>query len=107
LEGTNVFVSAVHPGGIKTSIARRSRLGKDTPKEWKEQGANFFDKVARTSPETAAEEIVRGIKSRNPRILICPDARGIDLIARLFPIKYLKVIERLSGHKMSLREKIH
>jgi NAD(P)-dependent dehydrogenase (short-subunit alcohol dehydrogenase family) len=107
LEGTNVFVSAVHPGGIKTSIARRSRLGKDTPKEWKEQGANFFDKVARTSPETAAEVIVRGIKSRNPRILIGPDARGIDLIARLFPIKYLKVIERLRGHKMSLREKIH
>ena len=107
LEGTNIFVSAVHPGGIKTNIARRSRLGENTPKEWKEQGANFFDKVARTSPDTAAEVIVRGIKSRNPRILIGPDARGIDLIARLFPIKYLKVLERLSGHKMSLRKKIH
>lgn len=106
LEGTNVFVSAVHPGGIKTNIARRSRLGMNTPKEWKEQGANFFDKVARTSPETAAGVIVRGIKSRNPRILIGPDARGIDLIARLFPIKYLKVLERLSGHKMSLRKKV-
>ena len=106
LEGTNVFVSAVHPGGIKTNIARRSRLGENTPKEWKEQGANFFDKVARTSPETAADVIVRGIKSKNPRILIGPDARGIDLVARLFPIKYLKVLERLSGHKMSLRKKI-
>jgi len=107
LEGTNVFVSAVHPGGIKTNIARRSRLGENTPTEWKEQGANFFDKVARTPPETAAEVIVRGIKSRNPRILIGPDARGIDLIARFFPIKYLKVLESLSGHKMSLRKKIH
>ncbi|HEX2639096.1 MAG TPA: SDR family NAD(P)-dependent oxidoreductase [Pyrinomonadaceae bacterium] len=106
LEGTSVFVSAVHPGGIKTNIARRSRLGENTPKEWKEQGANFFDKVARTSPDTAAEVIVRGIKSRKPRILIGPDARGIDLIARLFPIKYLRVLERLSGHKMSLRKKI-
>ena len=107
LAETNVFVSAVHPGGIKTNIARKSRLGANTPKEWKEQGANFFDKVARTSPETAADVIVKGIKSRNPRILIGPDARMIDLIARLFPIKYLNVLERLSGHKMSLRKKIH
>jgi NAD(P)-dependent dehydrogenase (short-subunit alcohol dehydrogenase family) len=107
LAETKVFVSAVHPGGIKTNIARRAKLGTNTPKEWKEQGANFFDKVARTSPEAAADVIVKGIKSRNPRILIGPDARMIDLIARLFPLKYLNVLERLSGHKMSLRKKIH
>ena len=106
LAETNVFVSAVHPGGIKTNIARRAKLGTNTPKEWKEQGANFFDKVARTSPEAAADVIVKGIKSRNPRILIGPDARMIDLIARLFPLKYLNVLERLSGHKMSLRKKL-
>lgn len=106
LDQTNVFVSAVHPGGIKTNIARRSRLGANTPKEWKEQGANFFDKVARTSPETAAEVIIKGIKERNPRILIGSDARAIDMIARFFPVKYLKVLERLSGHKMSLRKKL-
>ena len=107
LAETNVFVSAVHPGGIKTNIARRAKLGTNTPKEWMEQGANFFDKVARTSPEAAADVIVKGIKSRNPRILIGPDARMIDLIARLFPLKYLNVLERLSGHKMSLRKKLH
>lgn len=103
--GTNVVVSAVHPGGVKTNIARSSRLGAGTPKEWKEQGAKFFDKVARTSPETAAEVIVRGIKARNPRILIGPDAQAISLISRFFPRKYLGLMERISGHKMSLREK--
>jgi NAD(P)-dependent dehydrogenase (short-subunit alcohol dehydrogenase family) len=105
LAGTNVTVSAVHPGGIKTNIARNSRIGKDTPEEWKQQGTKFFDKVARTSPETAADVIVAGIKSRNPRILIGQDAYAISLFSRLFPKRYLKFIERISGHKMSLRKK--
>lgn len=105
LAGTNVTVSAIHPGGIKTNIARNSRVGKDTPGEWKQQGAKFFDKVARTSPETAAEVIVKGIKGREPRILIGQDAYAISAISRLFPKRYLRLIERISGHKMSLRKK--
>jgi NAD(P)-dependent dehydrogenase (short-subunit alcohol dehydrogenase family) len=106
MAGTNVVVSAVHPGGIKTNIARRSRLGQNTPKEWQELAGKFFDKVARTSPETAAETIVRGIKARNPRILIGSDAYAISFLSRLFPRKYLGLMERLSGHKMSLRKKL-
>lgn len=105
LSATNVAVSCVHPGGIKTEIARNSRIGADTPEEWKQQGAKFFDKVAKTSPETAAEVIVKGIKDRNPRILIGQDAYAISTLSRLFPAKYLRMIERLSGHKMSLRKK--
>ena len=105
LAGTNITVSAIHPGGIKTNIARNSRLGAETPDEWKQQGTKFFDKVARTSPETAAETIVKGIKDRNPRILIGSDAYLISLFSRLFPRRYLRVIERLAGHKMSLRKK--
>lgn len=105
LAGSNIAVSAVHPGGIKTNIARNSRVGAGTPDEWKQQGAKFFDKVARTSPETAAEVIVKGIKENNPRILIGQDAYAISLFSRLFPKRYLQFIERLSGHKMSLRKK--
>ncbi len=105
LASTNVAVSCVHPGGIKTNIARNSRIGENTPEEWKQQGAKFFDKVAKTSPETAAEVIVKGIKERNPRILIGQDAYAISTLSRLFPAKYLRMIERLSGHKMSLRKK--
>ena len=105
LAETNVSVACVHPGGVKTNIARNSKLGHDTPAEWKQQGVKFFDKVAKTSPEDAAETIVRGIKERNPRILIGKDARGISLFSRLFPKRYLSVIERLAGHKMSLRKR--
>ena len=105
LEGTNISVSSVHPGGIKTNIVRNSRVGAETPDEWKQQGAKFFDRVAKTTAETAAEVIIKGIKDRSPKILIGKDARAINLIARLFPTGYLKVIERLNGHKMSLRKK--
>lgn len=103
--GTNLYVSSVHPGGVLTNIARNSKIGENTPEEWKQQGARFFDKVAKTSPDEAAETIVNGIKKRNPRILIGKDARAISSFARLFPKNYLGVIERIAGHKMSLRKK--
>lgn len=105
LAETNISVACVHPGGVKTNIARNSKVGAGTPSEWKQQGVKFFDKVARTSAEDAAKTIVRGIKSRNPRILIGKDALGISLLSRLFPKRYLGVIERLAGHKMSLRKR--
>jgi short-subunit dehydrogenase len=105
LEDTNVWVSSVHPGGIKTNIARNSRIGEKTPEENKKQGVAFFDKVAMTSPEVAAATIIRGIKTKNPRILIGKDAHGINILSRLFPKKYLKVLEKLSGHRLDLRQK--
>lgn len=103
--GTNVFISSVHPGGVLTNIARNSKIGENTPQEWKQQGSKFFDKVARTTPEQAAETIVSGIKKKNPRILIGKDAKAISTFARLFPKNYLSIIERIAGHKMSLRKK--
>jgi short-subunit dehydrogenase len=105
LENTNVRVSTVHPGGIKTNIARSSRLGKNTPKDYQPQAADFFDKVALTSPEKAAETILQGIKSQNPRILIGKDAHAINYVSRLFPKKYLKIIEKIAGHRLDLRKK--
>jgi short-subunit dehydrogenase len=105
LEDTKICVSSVHPGGIKTNIARNSRLGEKTPEDYKKQGVAFFDKVALTTPETAAETIIRGIKNKNPRILIGKDAHAISYIHRLFPKKYLKVLEFFSGHRLDLRKK--
>ncbi len=105
LSGTTVAVSCVHPGGVKTNIARSARLGEETPREWKEQGAKFFDKVAQTSPEKAAQTIIKGIRERNPRILIGSDAKTINLVSRLFPRGYLRILEKLNGHKLSLRRK--
>jgi len=105
LSDTNVTVSSVHPGGILTNIVRNSRVGEGTPGEWKDQGTKLFDRIAKTTSETAAQVIIDGIKSKNPRILIGKDAKAISIISRLFPKRYLSVLERLNGHKMSLRKK--
>jgi NAD(P)-dependent dehydrogenase (short-subunit alcohol dehydrogenase family) len=104
LEGTNVKISCVHPGGILTNIARNSRIGEKTPEAYKQQGVEFFDQVAQTTPEIAADVIVNGIKKENTRILIGKDAYAISIVSRLFPKKYLKIIEFLSGHKLDLRK---
>jgi hypothetical protein len=45
------------------------------------------------------------MQTKDPRILIGTDAHAISTISRLFPRRYLAILERLSGHKMSLRKK--
>ncbi len=105
LSETNVSVMCVHPGGVKTNIVRNSRVGDQAPQEWKDQSTKLFDKIAKTTSEDAAEQIVDAINRKETRLLIGKDARAISHISRLFPRAYLKVIERLNGHKMGLRKK--
>jgi len=105
LAETNVSVSCVHPGGIKTNIIRNARVGEGALEEWKKQGAEFFEKITQTTAEEAAEIILKGIKKKNPRILVGEDAKQISKIARAFPKKYLMILEKLNNHKMSLRKK--
>jgi len=101
LEDTNISVSSVHPGGIKTNIANNSRVGENADKNIKKKVVNFFDKASPTTAEQAADVIVSGIKRKNPRILIGSDARQINTIQRLFPVKYFSVMNKLSGGKLS------
>ena len=106
LENSNILVSCVHPGGIKTNICNDSRIGENADEVTKKRVVRFFDKASPTTAEEAAETIVKGIKSRNPRILIGSDARQIDKIQRFFPNKYFAVMDKLSGGALSaLRKK--
>ena len=103
LLNTNITVSSVHPGGIKTNIASQARIGagvKATKEELKQKVEEFNKKLAATTSEQAAEIIVKGIKSRQTRILIGNDARFISLLSRLFPRRYFSVINLISGGKL-------
>jgi short-subunit dehydrogenase len=92
LAGTSVQVSSVHPGGIRTGIAKSSRLGAGTDPSRREQEAAKFEFLARTTPERAAERIVTGVMNGETRILIGRDASQIDLIQRLLPTRYWQII---------------
>ena len=94
LDGSNVFVTSVHPGGIATAIARKARLGANTPKATQTQSVTLFDKVARIPPEEAADTIVRGVEARKRRVLIGNDARMLDLLQRLRPATYWKAMAK-------------
>jgi len=93
---SQVQACCVHPGGIKTNIARAARFyrGIDGQQDAARAAAKF-DKFARTTPEQAALAILAGIKAKRPRILIGKDAHLIDWIQRLFPAAYPKLLARL------------
>ena len=93
MRNSTVRLSVVHPGGVKTNIARRARVGAHV-RESVGSGelGDRFEKLARTTPATAAQCIVRGIERNDPRILIGSDARYLDLIQRFRPSTYWSLL---------------
>src|SRR6202158_485690 len=94
LEGTSVFVSCVHPGGIRTPIARRARLGANTAAGAGDEAVARFDRLGQRMAGAGSARILRGVERREPRILIGRDARQIDLLQRLRPGTYWKELAR-------------
>ncbi|MDT4846234.1 putative oxidoreductase SadH [compost metagenome] len=96
LSASKVAVSCVHPGGIKTNIARSARFYQGiNGKCDANRAAADFEKLARTTPQQAAQVIVHGIKAKRPRILIGGDAHLLDWIQRLLPASYPNVLSKL------------
>ena len=93
MERRPVTVCCVHPGGIRTNIARNSRSSVLDEAE-KQKMANDFDRVARTTPERAARTILRGMERRKARILIGPDAYAIDAMEQLLGARYQGLVAR-------------
>jgi NADP-dependent 3-hydroxy acid dehydrogenase YdfG len=97
LRGTGVSAVTVHPGGIKTNIARNARYHSDPrggPARTHAQAAADFESLARTTPEKAAEIIHRGVKAGKSRVLVGPDAYVIDALVRMAPTRYADVVAR-------------
>ncbi|MCL4104377.1 UNVERIFIED_CONTAM: hypothetical protein GTU68_047339 [Idotea baltica] len=90
---TNVHVCCVHPGGIKTNIVRNARIT-DLTVDQKER-EDGFDKLARTTPESAAAQIIVAIEKQKKRLLIGIDAKFMSLLTRLFPVSYPRFVPGL------------
>ncbi len=94
---TGVHALCVHPGGIKTNIARGARIYEPDGART-ESNAPFitrFDRTAITTAASAADIVVRGIRHLKPRILVGLDALVIDSCQRLAPIKTATLVTRL------------
>jgi NADP-dependent 3-hydroxy acid dehydrogenase YdfG len=84
-----VKVTTVHPGGIKTAIARNATAAEGIdPQEL----AKVFDKtLAKTSPEKAAKIILEAVRKNKARVLVGPDAKVLDIIVRITGSGYQKL----------------
>jgi NADP-dependent 3-hydroxy acid dehydrogenase YdfG len=99
LAGTGVRAITVHPGGVKTNIARNARMHTD-PRglgRSRDEIADEFEALVRTSPQRAAAIIHRGVDAGKARILVGPDAYVFDALTRLTPTHYWSVLGRLEA----------
>jgi len=90
IEKSGVSSLCVHPGGIRTNIAKSAKmsdslnsLGMDPAKS-----IQNFDKLLRTPPEEAARQILQAVLKNKRRLLIGSDAKILDAFQRLFPTGY-------------------
>ncbi|MBF6137194.1 SDR family oxidoreductase [Nocardia puris] len=81
-----IGVTCVHPGGVRTNIVRDARgvgvIGDE------EKIVAGFDRIALTTPDRAADVILKGVRRNRPRVLVGPDALGFDLITRAVGPRY-------------------
>lgn len=106
LRGTGVDAVTVHPGGITTNIARNARVRKDPEGRGRthEQMAREFEALTMTSPDKAAEIIVRGVERGKSRILVGPDAYLFDALGRIAPTHYYDVLSVLEKRMRARRQ---
>jgi NADP-dependent 3-hydroxy acid dehydrogenase YdfG len=93
--GHPVKVTTVHPGGIKTAIARNATAAEGLDPE---ELAKLFDKkLAVTTPETAAKVILDGVRKNKARVLIGNDAKVLDAVIRVVGPHYQKLFTKVTS----------
>jgi butyryl-CoA dehydrogenase len=84
IERRPVSCTTVHPGGVRTNIVRNARLDPSTDAlTGGDDPVVGFDRIARTTPESAARQILRAVERNRRRVLVGPDAKFIDVVSRL------------------------
>lgn len=100
VEAAGVRVTSVHPGGVRTNIARSAAIDALPDGTTREEVNQRFDKLARTSANRAAGIILNGAEKGRRRVLVGPDAHVIAFVQRLFPRSYPKVMKLLAGQSI-------
>ncbi|WDZ83204.1 SDR family NAD(P)-dependent oxidoreductase [Micromonospora cathayae] len=87
-----IGVTCVHPGGIRTGIAAAARVGSGVDPDEYEAGRRQFEKLLTIDPADAAEKIIEGARRRRGRVLVGWSATVPDLLARLLPASYGRLL---------------
>ena len=87
-----VGVTCVHPGGIATRIAVDARVSEGADRAEIERGLSTISGLLRIPASVAAERILNGVRRRRPRVLIGLTARLPDLVARVAPSSYGRML---------------
>ena len=99
LAADGVGLTVVHPGGIRTRIAENARTGSGVSEEEIAEGRKQIARLLRIAPEAAAAQIVAAIQKRRPRLLIGLSAKIPDVLVRLAPSSYWRLIERAGARR--------
>ena len=101
IEQSGVSSTTVHPGGIRTNIARNARtdLSVLSISGSAKELADNFDRLTLTTPEKAAGQILKAVERNRRRVLVGPDAKVFDLVSRLPAPLYQRVL--VAGSKRS------
>jgi NADP-dependent 3-hydroxy acid dehydrogenase YdfG len=95
--GHPVKVTCVHPGGIKTAIARNSAAVEGLDQQ---ELATYFDKrLASTSAQKAARVILDGVRKNKARVLVGNDAKALDLLARVTGSGYQRLVAKVMSRQ--------
>src|ERR1700712_547199 len=93
-----VKVTTVHPGGIKTAIARNATAAEGVDPQ---RLAKTFDKkLAKTTPERAAQIILDAVRKDKARVLVGADAKALDIIVRLTGSNYQRLFSSVIARAM-------
>ncbi|OUS27213.1 short-chain dehydrogenase [Gammaproteobacteria bacterium 45_16_T64] len=91
----NVSATCVHPGGIKTNIAKNARMNSSVSELTggdAETARAQFDAMFMTTPEKAAKVILNAVSKNKRRVLIGPDAKVLDIMQRSLPMAYQRLV---------------
>jgi NAD(P)-dependent dehydrogenase (short-subunit alcohol dehydrogenase family) len=98
VSGHPVQVTCVHPGGIKTAIARNA--GAVDGEDAATLAAYFDAKLAKTSPESAAKAILRAVIGNRPRAVVGLDAKVLDVLVRITGPGYQRLVTLFARRAM-------
>lgn len=101
LKETNVGVTVVHPGGVRTNIAKSAKVSTNF-NVGQLNARDHAETFLKLDPSEAARIVMKGISSRRQRVVVGNDARFISFLQRLFPASYQRLLLAGRNRQVSL-----